>query len=88
MKDGANEALDDPERRRVRGIAAQSVFVAFLFAAANIRKIQMFMKEEAALVAGTLRRLPRRRRTKAIGTWRSAVPTVEPGSDPGAPLTA
>src|SRR5580700_944055 len=26
VKDGAREALDDPERRRVRGVAAQSVF--------------------------------------------------------------
>jgi len=39
MKDGAHEALSDPSRRRVRGIAAQSVFVGFLALAANIRKI-------------------------------------------------
>ena len=30
MKDGAREALGDPHRRRIRGVAAQSVFVALL----------------------------------------------------------
>ena len=39
----AREAIDDPERRRIRGVAAQSVFVAFLFFAANVRKIDEFM---------------------------------------------
>jgi len=39
MKDTAHEALANPDRRRVRGIAAQSIFVALLAMAANIRKI-------------------------------------------------
>jgi hypothetical protein len=39
MKDTAHEALQCPARRRVRGIAAQSLFVAILAMAANIRKI-------------------------------------------------
>ncbi len=39
MKDGAHEALAVPSRRRVRGIAAQSLFVTLLAMAANIRKI-------------------------------------------------
>lgn len=39
VKDGAREAIDDPERRRIRGRAAQSVFVALLICAANLRKI-------------------------------------------------
>lgn len=53
VKDGAGEALDDPERRRVRGVAAQSVFVALLLAAANAPKIATFVNEQAAIEAGT-----------------------------------
>jgi hypothetical protein len=40
VKDPAHEALAQPGRRRVRGIAAQPVFTALLLAAANIRKIR------------------------------------------------
>jgi hypothetical protein len=39
MKDTAHECLQCPARRRVRGIAAQSLFVGLLAMAANIRKI-------------------------------------------------
>jgi hypothetical protein len=39
-KDPAHEALAQAARRRVRGIAAQSVFAALLLMAANIRKIR------------------------------------------------
>jgi hypothetical protein len=39
-KDPAHQALAQPARRRVRGIAAQSIFTALLLAAANIRKIR------------------------------------------------
>jgi hypothetical protein len=39
IKDTAHEALANPDRRRVRGIAAQSIFVGLLAMAANIRKI-------------------------------------------------
>jgi hypothetical protein len=42
-KDEAHEALAAPGRRRVRGKAAQSVFAAFLLAAASIRKIRTFL---------------------------------------------
>jgi hypothetical protein len=69
VKDGAKEALDDPERRRVRGVAAQSVFVALLLVAANLRKIAAFLAEEAAVKAGHVRRI-RRRRTRSIDGWR------------------
>ena len=40
IKDPAHEALAQPARRRVRGIAAQSIFTALLLTAANIRKIR------------------------------------------------
>jgi hypothetical protein len=42
LKDPAHEALSQPGRRRVRGIAAQSIFCAFLVLAANLRKIRAF----------------------------------------------
>ena len=47
IKDGAHEAIDDPERRRIRGIAAQSVLVAFQLFAANIRKVNEFLAMKA-----------------------------------------
>ncbi len=40
IKDPAHQALAQPARRRVRGIAAQSTFTALLLMAANIRKIR------------------------------------------------
>jgi hypothetical protein len=39
VKDPAHEALAQPARRRVRGIAAQGIFVTLLIVAANLRKI-------------------------------------------------
>jgi hypothetical protein len=91
VKDGAREALDNPMRRRDRGVAAQSLFVALLLAAANIRKIETFLREQAAVEAGTLRRLPRRRRTRALGAWQPDAPSVATaGHDPsltGSPVT-
>ena len=88
VKDGAREALDDPERRRLRGVAAQSVLVAFLLFAANLRKIDAFLREVAAVEAGTVTRLPRRRQTKALNTWHPRVPVDESVSSPDPPLTA
>jgi len=41
-KDHSYEALGDADRRRIRGQAAQSVFVAFLIFGANLRKIDVF----------------------------------------------
>jgi hypothetical protein len=87
VKDGAHEALDDPERRRLRGIAAQSVLVAFLLLGANLRKINAFLREARAVEAGTVRRLPRRRQSKPLDTWRPAAATGHPRS-PDPPLTA
>lgn len=42
VKDTAHEALGQPGRRRVRGIAAQSLFVGLLLMAANFRKIATY----------------------------------------------
>ena len=43
VKHGAWEEVDDPERRRVRRVVAQSVLVAFQLSAADIRKINDFL---------------------------------------------
>jgi hypothetical protein len=61
VKDTAHEALAAPARRRVRGIAAQSLFTALLLIAANIRKIRTWRALTAAGKAATARRARRRR---------------------------
>ena len=67
LKDGAHGALADPLRRRIRGMAAQSVLVAFVVMAANIRKIDGFLKRKP--VSGDRRR-QRRRRTRGLQEFR------------------
>jgi hypothetical protein len=93
IKDGGREAVDDPERRRMRGIAPQSVLVALQLFAANLRKIDEFLTR-AAKEAKKVRRLPSRRRTKSLGEWapvtQSPPDTVEisAAGDPDPPHTA
>ncbi len=60
-KDPAHQALAQPGRRRVRGIAAQSIFTALLLMAANIRKIRAWRARTASDQAGITRRARRRR---------------------------
>ena len=60
-KDPAHQALAQPARRRVRGIAAQSLFTALLLMAANIRKIRAWRAMNAAGKARVTRRARRRR---------------------------
>jgi hypothetical protein len=60
-KDPAHEALAQPARRRVRGIAAQSIFTALLLMAANIRKIRAWRALTARDKARITQRARRRR---------------------------
>jgi hypothetical protein len=60
-KDPAHEALAQPARRRVRGIAAQSIFTALLLLAANIRKIRAWRALTTNDKACITRRARRRR---------------------------
>jgi hypothetical protein len=60
LKDPAHQALAQPGRRRVRGIAAQSLFTALLLIAANIRKIRAWR----ALAAHDKTRITRRARRR------------------------
>ena len=91
IKDGAREAVDDPERRRIRGVAAQSVLVALLFFAANVRKVDELVARTAAELK-KVRKLPSRRRTKSLATWAPKNPTApatgDATDDPDPPLTA
>jgi hypothetical protein len=91
IKDGAREAIDDPERRRIRGVAPQSVLVAFQLFAANLRKIDEFLTKRAA-EAKKVRTRPSRRRTQSLVTWApESAATTDGGDatgDPDPPLTA
>jgi len=60
-KDPAHQALAQPGRRRIRGIAAQSLFTALLLTAANIRKIRAWRALTASAPAATAQRARRRR---------------------------
>ena len=60
-KDPAHQALAQPARRRVRGIAAQSVFTALLLIAASIRKIRAWRALTARDKARITQRARRRR---------------------------
>lgn len=60
-KDPAHQALAQPGRRRVRGIAAQSLFTALLLIAANIRKIRAWRALTGSASAATAQRARRRR---------------------------
>ena len=62
-KDPAHEALSAPGRRRVRGIAAQSIFVTLLLMAANFRKIFAFREMRADGTSRQIAQRARHRRT-------------------------
>jgi hypothetical protein len=62
LKDTAHEALACPGRRRVRGIAAQSIFVAMLLMAGNFRKISAFRQMVADGTTAQVAARARRRR--------------------------
>jgi hypothetical protein len=60
VKDGAHAALGDATRRRVRGVAGQSILAAMAFMANNIKQIRAFLANAKRDEAGVLR-LPRTR---------------------------
>ena len=61
-KDPAHQALAQPGRRRIRGIAACSLFTALLLIAVNIRKIRAW---RALTTPGKTRITRRARRRRA-----------------------
>jgi hypothetical protein len=64
-KDPAHQALAAAGRRRVRGIAAQSLFTAMLLTAANLRKIRAWRAQTAQDRTSIARRARRRRASLA-----------------------
>jgi len=93
IKDGAREAVDDPERRRIRGVAAQSVLVVIQLMSANFRKINELPINRSA-GEKKLRKLRNRRKTRPLTTWTPKSTTVVTGTvdgasaDPDPPLSA
>jgi hypothetical protein len=67
-KDPAHEALEAAPRRRVRGIAAQGVFVTLLFVAANLRKIDTY-KDQLEDIRGIEERKRARRRRVSVSDY-------------------
>jgi hypothetical protein len=73
-KDGAHAAIGDPTRRRVRGVAAQSIFAALAFMSTNIRMIRSFLREARLDPKGVLRRpRPPRRKAQPLKAWTPVV---------------
>ncbi len=79
----AHEALAIAGRRRLSGTAAQSILVALLLMAANVRKIQAFITSRSSANPDTPARRARRRRTRSVKIWRPEAPANSTtGPDP------
>ena len=68
-KDPLYERLEDAGTRRIRGIAAQTLLLAFQLAHANCRKLTAWANAIALHGDRPHRRPTRRRKTKPLGTW-------------------
>jgi hypothetical protein len=90
VKDPAHEALDDAGRRRLNGVAAQSILTALLLLAANVRKIRSYLEERAArrMAPVGLRQHPRRRRSRSLDAWRPRAEADPITADPDPPRIA
>ena len=90
VKDPAHEALDNAGRRRLNGVAPQTILTALLLLTANVRQIRTFLEEAAARRAalGAFRPRPRRRRTRSLDTWRPRAEVAPITSGPDPPIIA
>lgn len=88
VKDGSYEALGDATKRRVLGVAAQSLFVSFQLLALNLRRIDTFVRMKAVDPDGSRRaaRRAKRRQTKGLPSWMPA-PILGSESPPGNSIT-
>jgi hypothetical protein len=69
LKDGAHENIQDPRGRRVRGLAATGLMLAFQIAHANRRKITNWQATLPAHPDAEPERRPPRRKTKPLTHW-------------------
>jgi len=79
MKDGAFEALKDPQRRRVRGMAAQTVLAAFGLLAANLRMVWGFLGQR---VQAQVRKRRSRRTSPKITDYSPRPSKIRVGTKP------
>ncbi|WP_240121586.1 hypothetical protein [Streptomyces sp. MUM 2J] len=77
-KDPLYERLEDAGTRRIRGIAAQTLLLAFQLAHANRRKLRAWADSIALHGDRPHRRPSRRRKTKPLGTWTPKGYVTEP----------
>lgn len=84
VKDPAHETLAAPGRRRVRGIAAQTIFCALLLMAANIRKIRAHRAAVTNNRTGAIAQRARaRRRRTSLRDYQPPAVTTSNVPDPG-----
>ncbi len=84
FKDPSKEDGAQGRRRRVRGFAAQFLFLTGLLVSANIRKLQTFV-DEASADPPTRKRVGRRRKEALLSTYRAT--EAEPVAN-GPPVAA
>jgi hypothetical protein len=73
-KNGARAALGDADRRRIRGVAAQTLFVALLIFGTNVRTVTSFIERAVPDADGVPRRpRKRRRKSRALTEWNPMV---------------
>jgi hypothetical protein len=72
LKDPACELLESAGRRRIRGIAAQSLLLSFQIAHGNRRKITRWLDTLPGPGRQPKRRPTRRRKTRPLGHWTPA----------------
>lgn len=90
IKDANGEALEEPGRRRARGYGIQSLFIACLVTAANLRKIAAFLSRVAAPAPApspdpnTGKRGRGRPKKKGLAAYLPTAPNAPPAQAPAA----
>ena len=80
-KDPLKECFEQGGTRRIRGIAAQGILLAFQLAHANVRKLAAWADSVVLADEPAKRRPTRRRKTKPLGDWTPVGYRDEPEQD-------